>query len=324
MGGALGSAITAALPRNPLAETAKRADYLTGDDENLLMETCDVTGSQSDAFCNGGSRTYPTMVPWDVPFRLAITSIIIILATCALILVPELYEYHQIPSHFLIFAVVGGLGFGGLSVLSQIPKSVTRKADSLVIEFLLHSHTVSLGDVLELVVLRDGKQFRQLMRRWKVFPSGGKLRLFFGAPSNAGSLCVLLTRRCLWSFCFCLEDPVQFLLDNQRPLNQDAHYRAALKCVLRQDEDMDSDRIGTVPRGASLRILEQRGRRVLVQLEGTESSGWMSYLTPAGVALLCKQAARGERMKAGTIGASELSRDDNCLIELGHKGSGLE
>merc|ERR1712216_342277 len=166
----------------------------------------------------------------------------------------------QIPAYLLISAVVLGLGFGVLSVLSQIPRKVTRKADSLIIEFLLHSHSVPLGDVLELVVLRDGRQFWQLLRRWKVFPSGQRLRLFFGAPSNAGSLCVLLTRRCCWSFVFCLEDSVQFLLDNQRPLSTEATYRAAMKCVLRQEEDLSSERIGTVPRGARLQVLEQRGR----------------------------------------------------------------
>jgi hypothetical protein len=309
-----------------LEKSARRVDYLTGAEEGdeILLETCDVTGTQSDAFSNGGSRSYATLVPWDVPFRLVITSLIIIGVTVALVFVPELYEYHHIPTGILIGAVVGGIAAGALSVLSQIPRRVTRKADSLIIEFMLHSHTVPLGDVLELVVLRDGRQFWQLLRRWKVFPSGGKLRLFFGAPSNAGSLCVLLTRRLFWSFCFCLQDPVQFLLDNQRPLNTEVTYRATLKCVMRREEDLSSERIGTVPRGARIKVLEQRGRRVLVKLEGTETVGWMSYLTPQGVALLTKQSVKGEKATAGTIGASELSRTDTCLMELGRVGNGCE
>lgn len=311
----------AALGRN------SRRDYLSGAAEDeILLETCDVTGTQSDAFANGGSKSYPTLVPWDVPVRLAVTSVLVIIVTLALILVPEFYEFHRIPSALLVSAVVVGFGFGTLSVLSQIPRRVTRKADTLTIEFLLHSHTVPLSDVLELVVLRDGRQFWQILRKWKVFPSGQKLRLFFGAPSNSGSLCVLLTRRCFWSFVFCLKDPVAFLLDNQRPLNVDAAYKAAMKCVLRQDEDMASERIGTVPRGATLKVLEQRGRRVRVKLQGLEDSeGWMSYLSGEGVALLTKPKVRGEKAKAGTIGASELSRSsDTSLIELGLIGTGHE
>jgi len=306
-----------------------RRDYLGAEGDEILLETCDITGSQADAFANGGSKSYATLIPWDVPLRLSITSIFIVIVTLALILVPELYEFHQIPPILLAIAVVAGLGFGALSVLSQIPRRITRKADSLVVEFLFHSHNVPLNDVLELVVLRDGRQFWQLLRRWKVFPSGQKLRLFFGAPSNAGSLCVLLTRRCFWSFVFCLKDPVQFLLDNQRPLNTEVTYRAAMKCVLRSDEAMDSERIGTVPRGAHVKVLEQRGRRVMVKLQGSdESTGWMSYLSKQGVALLSKPIVKGEAQKAGTIGASELSRMDlmtgGPAMELGLVGTGHE
>jgi len=304
------------------AQSARR-DYLSVDvEDGILLETCDMDATQSDAFANGGSRSYATLVPWDVPVRLIITTVFVIMITLALLFVPEFYEFHQIPPALLVFAVVAGLSFGTLSVLSQIPRRVTRRADSLVIEFLIHSHTVAIDDVLELVVLRDGRQFWQLLRRWKVFPSGQKLRFFFGAPSNSGSLCVLLTRRCCWSFVFCLEDPVQFLLDNQRALSLEITYRATMKCVLRADEDLKSERTGTVPRGARLKVLEQRGRRVMVKLEGSESTGWMSYLSQQGVALLAKQTVKGEAAKVGTIGASELSRgSDNALIELGPIGT---
>lgn len=311
----------------------ERRDYLSVAEEGdeILLETCDVSDSQSDAFANGGTRSYNALVPWDVPLRLVLTSAFLIAITLALIMVPELYEFHKIPPLFLIIAVFSGLGLGVMSVLSQIPRRVTRKADSLVIEFLLHSHTVPIGDVLELVVLRDGRQFWQLLRRWKVFPSGQKFRLFFGAPSNAGSLCVLLTRRCFWSFVFCLQDPVQFLLDNQRPLNTEAVYRASMKLVLRQDEDLTSERIGTVPKGARLKVLEQRGRRVMVKLENNDTTGWSSYLSAQGVALISKPTVRGQNPNPGTVGASELSTPsrigsgrDGDLIELGLVGTGHE
>jgi hypothetical protein len=302
-----------------------RKDYLSSDCaecDEILLESVDVTGSHSDAFANGGSRSYPTLVPWDVPVRLVITSLLVLVFTLAVILVPEIYEYHQIPGMLLTTAVVTGLGIGVLSVLSQIPRRVTRKADSMVIEFLFHSHTVSLSDVLELVVLRDGRQFWQLLRRWKVFPSGQKLRLFFGAPSNAGSLCVLLTRRCFWSFVFCLEDPVKFLLDNQRPLDLEATYRATVKCLLREEEDLKSERIGSVPRGSRMKVLEQRGRRVLIKLEGSDSQGWISYMSEKGITLLNKQVLKGQATKVGTIGASELSRTGGGVLELGLVGNG--
>jgi len=125
----------------------------------------------------------------------------------------------------------------------------------------------------------------------KVLPYGDKFRLFFGAPSNAGSLCVLLTRRCFWSFVFCLEDPVQFLLDNQRALDLEATYRAMMKCVLREDVDLESTRTGTVPRGSRLKVLEQRGRRVKVRIVGSDTEGWMSYLSAKGFSLLCWDTA---------------------------------
>jgi len=164
------------------------------DYDDILMETCDgLLASQSDAFCNGGSRTYPAQVPWDVPLRLAVSSFVIIAFTLVAILVPELYEFHKIPPTMLTVAVIFGLLIGGFAVLSQIPKNVVRKADSLEIQFFTHSHRVPLDDVLELVVLRDGRQFWQLLRRWKVFPNGQRFSFFFGAPSNNESLCVLLT-----------------------------------------------------------------------------------------------------------------------------------
>jgi hypothetical protein len=304
-----------------LRHTSRR-DYASAEGDEILLEACDVTGTQSDAFANGGSRSYATVVPWDVPARLAISSMICICICFAVLSVPELYEYHRIPPLMLTVAVIAGLGVGAICVTAAIPKRVTRKSESLVIDFLLHSHKVPLSDVLELVVLRDGRQFWQLLRKWKVFPSGQKLRLFFGAHSNANSLCVLLTRRRFWSFVFCLEDPVQFLLDNQRPLSQDTTYISTMKCVLRQDESIDSEKIGTVPRGTRLKVLEQRGRRVMIKMEGGSDTGWMSYLTEQGVALLSKPKVKGEQGVPGTIGASEFSRTGGSAMELGLVGVG--
>jgi hypothetical protein len=299
-----------------LLQKDARSVNLPGAEDDILLETCDVEVGRTDVFSEGGSRSYKTLVPWDIPMRLALTSCIIVIFTLALILVPDLYEFHQIPSMLLIVAVFIGLLFGIVSVLSQIPRRIVRQADTLVIEFLLHSHTVPLGDVLEMVVLRDGRQFWQLLKRWKVLPYGQKFRLFFGAPSRTGALCVVLTRRCFWSFVFCLQDPVQFLLDNQRPLSSEATYKAALKCVLREDEDLHSLRLGNVARGANLKVLEQRGRRVRVKLEGSDSEGWISIYTSKGIALLTRQNYNKETI-AGTIGASELTRSADTRLEMG-------
>lgn len=297
-----------------LQRPARSVDLLGVEDE-VLLETCDVEVGR--AFNNGDSRSYKALVPWDIPIRLALTSCLILIALLALVFVPELYEYHNIPPWTLTVAVLLGLGLGVVSVISQIPRRIVRQADSLVIEFLLRSHTVPLEDVLELVVLRDGRQFWQLLKRWKVLPYGQKFRLFFGAPSRTGALCVVLTRRCCWSFVFCLEDPVQFLLDNQKPLSKEATYKAALKCVLREDEGLESTRIGTVPRGSNLQVLEQRGRRVKVKFG--ESEGWISIYTQKGIALLMKQNYNKEAVP-GTIGASELCRSGDAPTEMGPIG----
>mmetsp|Transcript_146390 Transcript_146390/g.266947 ORF Transcript_146390/g.266947 Transcript_146390/m.266947 type:complete len:221 (+) Transcript_146390:3-665(+) len=206
--------------------------------------------------------------------------------------------------------------FGAGMVIGQIPRRVVRKADELVIEFFMHSARVPLGDVLELVMLKDGSQFWQLLRRWKVFPSGSQLRCFFGAPSSAGTLCVLLTRHCFWSFVFCLQDPVQFLLDNQKPLVLEASYKTTFRVAVREGEAMNSTRIGNVPKGRYVKVLEQRGRRVFVEVEGSEVSGWMSYLSAKGVALLTKDRGTSGEAEPGMIGASELQRSDDGPLEL--------
>jgi len=135
-----------------------------------------------------------------------------------------------------------------------------------------------------------------------------------------------LDQPCFWSFVFCLKDPVQFLLDNQRPLDLEATYRATVKCVLREAEDLTSMRIGTIPKGARLKVVEQRGRRVFVKMNGSDQEGWISYLSDKGVALLSKQGLRGRGPVTGTIGASELSRMDDpaSLLEVGRGPGGIE
>lgn len=141
--------------------------------------------------------------------------------------------------------------------------------------------------------------------------------VFFGAPSSAGTLCVLLTRHCFWSFVFCLQDPVQFLLDNQKPLVLEANYRTTFRVAVREGEAMSSNRVGNVPKGRYVKVLEQRGRRVLVQVEGSDVNGWMSYLSVKGVALLAKDRGASGEAEPGMIGASELSRSDDGPLELG-------
>lgn len=288
-------------------------------DDELLLETCDVSVGRAGL---SETRSYTTLVPWDVPLRLAATSLCVVVIAWTMVAVPELYEFHRIPPTMLAVAVSGGLLLGAAMVVSQIPRRVIRKDDELEIEFVLHSHHVPLGDVLELVMLKDGSQFWQLLRRWKVWPRGRQLRCFFGAPSSAGTLCVLLTRRCFWSFVFCLQDPVQFLLDNQKPLVLEASYRTNYKVAVREDESMASEKIATISKGRYVKVLEQRGRRVLIELEGSEVKGWMSYLSSKGVALLSKHRGNAGEAEPGMIGASEFTRSDDGPLELGLLGVG--
>lgn len=312
--------------------------------ELLLIGTCDgleASGKQRSG--SAPSKAYRAVLPRDVLIRLAIYGFLIALAATFAFLVPStMHAVGEVPHHLKHgqehrgwLPVLGACVFLFCLIwvallLLHIPKRVVREADAIVFEFLLYRHSVPLKDVLELVVLNNGRQFQQLLQRWDVFPHGRTLRCFLGALSRSGGpVCVLLARRFMWSFVFCLEDPVQFLLDNQKPLDVEATYCTRRKAALREGEGVDTKRLADVPKGRLLRVEEQRGRRVRVRIETqsrgaeeVEVTGWMSYITTKGVALLTKERMR-DGPAAGTVGASELSRfGTDSTLELGLRTGG--
>jgi len=295
----------------------------------LLLGTCDALKVK----WQNAPKEYRATLPRDVLWRFVLHGLVAAVAASVVFVLPLLLEPTQVPHNLeegnASPGFFSGNGVGGalcacatlwlLVLLGQIPKRVVRQSDALVFEFLIYRYSVPLDDVLELVVLRKGSQFRKLLYRWGVFPYGRMLTCFFGARSSTGPVCVLLTRRCLWSFVVSLEDPVQFLLDNQRPLDMEATYRTTSRAALRDGEGLDSKRLATVPVGRQLKIEDQRGRRVLVRLEGGEDCGWMSYISQQGTSLLAKVRDDAVTVPApGTVGASELAKSgDATALELG-------
>jgi len=302
-------------------------------DEPLLWTSCD------GLFDQGVSRTYPTIVPWDA------LGVVLLMGLCAsglaaapfvLLRAVPLFKLllpagllQALPEIFwiAIFGIVGGV----LVVLGQIPTRVVRQPDAFVVEFLLRRHVVPLKDVLELVVLHNGRggRFGSLLQRWGVFPFGWSVRFFCGVPSSNGVVCVLLTARCFWSFVFCIKDPIPFILDNQRPLDLRARYRTAHAVLLRQGESLESQKVAIVPRGHLLRVDKQHGRRVLVQFEKSQIGGWMSHISSIGTFLLTKErgcgrgAGRGAPVP-GALGASELHGSYGSAVELGVASAALQ
>merc|ERR1712151_172543 len=114
---------------------------------------------------------------------------------------------------------------------------------------------------------------------------------------------------------FSLEDPVQFLVDNQKPLELGARYRTTNLVRVRDGESLQSKNLGTLRKGQLVRVEEQRGRRVRVQFLETDLHGWMSYVNQLGRFLLAKERD-GSSVNPGTIGASELARSYGSAIEL--------
>lgn len=287
------------------------AKSLLRDCDDALLWTCDVARDKE----RGIKRSYQAMVPWDVLVSLVFIGLF---GACGMLLpflilrifygswspipapllelLPEVY-WCGIPCMVVFFALIVG----------QIPTKIVREPDSLTVELLTSRHVVPIEEVLELVVLNRsrGARFTDLLERWCIFPYGWNLHLFRGVPSSNGVVCVLLTRQQRWSFVFCLQDPVPFLLDNQRPLEVGARYRTAHKVLLRQGVDLTSPKAAIVPRGHYLRIEKQHGRRAFVRFEGSHVNGWMSYISMQGHFLLAKDREMGAQ---GVVGASEFRR----------------
>mmetsp|Transcript_66302 Transcript_66302/g.158618 ORF Transcript_66302/g.158618 Transcript_66302/m.158618 type:complete len:311 (+) Transcript_66302:33-965(+) len=261
------------------------------------------------------TRRYEAFVPQEVRIRFLASGFGMALAVLVPATLPRLVNPTFTPSLTVVIGtIILSLSIWGLYYLAQTFKWIVREGDTLVFETILCRHKVQLGDVVELVVLRNGTHFRQLMRRWGVMPFGPKMHIFLGAPSNHDAMVVLLTRGCFWSYIFCLQDPVRFLLDNQRPLDLQATYRVAIKAVLREGESLESQQLGAIDRGSRVRVEEQRGRRVRVRTDN-DISGWISYISHKGWFILLKERKQGE--SAGVIGASELARSGDGAAEFG-------
>lgn len=268
----------------------------------------------------GGSKAYLTYLPKHVLVQLLMHSVLLGVVTWILVLAPGTFDTEKVPREirqqrgnslfalFGFFLLIGLTGMWFFVVLMQIPKQVIREADSFVLRFWLYNKKVPLDDIDELLVLNTGAQFQGLMQRWKVFPHGHSFRIFCGARSAQDAVCVVLTRR-LFSYVFCLEDPTQFLLDNQRPLELNARFRTTCKAVFRTGESADSENLGAIPRGTLVRVEEQRGRRVLIKVDGEDIRGWISYISTKGVTLLTKER-QGDATFTGVIGASQFTRSE--------------
>jgi hypothetical protein len=295
------------------------AKGLAKDCDDALLWTCDVARDKEQ----GIKRSYPAMVPWDVLLSLIFMGLFGAFGMLMPFLILRIFygSWTPIPAPLLellpevywcgIPCMIVGLGL----VAGQIPTKIIREPDRLIVELLTSTHIIPIDEVLELVVLNRarGARFTDLLERWFIFPYGWNIHLFRGVPSANGVVCVLLTRQQRWSFVFSLQDPVPFLLDNQRPLEIGARYRTAHKVLLRQGIDLNSPKAAIVPRGHYLRIEKTQGRRIFVKFEGSHVNGWMSYISMQGHFLLAKDREVGAR---GVVGASEFRGN--------YSGSGIE
>jgi len=287
------------------------------DNEVLLWAGDDVEGGRGLTF----PRVYQTLMLWDAIITLVVCGPLVAFVVIGILLIvqPTGWErtiFGMLAHPYVIFGGPPALGI--LTVLAFMPQRVIREIDSLVFEFAFHRQVVPLGEVRELAALDSGKHnFVALMKRTGTFPFGPNIRCFCGVPSGDGVMFVLLSERCFWSFVFCLQDPVQFLVDNQRPLDLKAKYRTTGNVNVREGESLKSPEVGTVRAGRQLRVEEQRGRRILVQFEGSDTRGWMSYVNQLGRFLLSKEEGDSALCPApGTVGASELARSYGTAIEM--------
>eukprot|EP00929_Paragymnodinium_shiwhaense_P003652 TRINITY_DN104247_c0_g1_i1.p1 TRINITY_DN104247_c0_g1~~TRINITY_DN104247_c0_g1_i1.p1 ORF type:complete len:342 (-),score=31.68 TRINITY_DN104247_c0_g1_i1:32-1057(-) len=259
------------------------------------------------------SRSYAASVPWDTLATLtflstfATLSFLIVYRTCIESTLPTLrdgYEFILLPG---VVSLVAAFIF-------QVPRRVVREHDALVVEFSLGIRvTVPLEDVAELVALGSCNDYFRLLGRWSVFPFGTELRFFRGFPTMAGTVCVLLSSRCFSNFFLCLEpnDLIQFLVDNQKPLDLTARYQTAGHVLVRKGESLLSPEIGTVKPRHWLRVEKQVGRRVLVRFEQSGVEGWISYVSQSGHFLIRKEGSNSlsaSQPVRGAVGASQLMR----------------
>mmetsp|Transcript_89086 Transcript_89086/g.186148 ORF Transcript_89086/g.186148 Transcript_89086/m.186148 type:complete len:380 (+) Transcript_89086:377-1516(+) len=209
------------------------------------------------------------------------------------------------------------LVFGTLLMLVFLsPTKVVCNAESFTINFPLHSIDIPGSQVLELMMVGHPGHFLDLLWRWGVFPFGLSFRPFWGMVSLRGSGCALLAAPGYRNVYFVLEDPINFLVQIQRPLDLSARYRTTDKALVREGESLQSKRIRTVREDQTLRVLRQSGRRCEVEFESLKVRGWMSHINQLGYFLLTKDLDAGN-CAVGTVGASDLAtRTYGATIEL--------
>jgi len=278
------------------------------DCDEALLWACDVSREKE----HGVTRSYQALVPWDVLVSLVVMGAFGAFGMFIPFLILRFFYGSWTPVPRPLLDLLPEVYFVGVPcmvvflalVVGQIPIRIIREPDSLIVELLTSRHVIPIAEVLELVVLNPtrGARFTDLLQRWSIFPYGWNFHLFRGLPSGNGVVCVLLTRQQRWSFVFCLQEPVPFLLDNQKSLEVGRRYRTAHKVLLREGADMSSPKAAIVPRGHYLTIDQQQGRRCRVRFEGSHVHGWMSYISVQGHFLLAKDRECGVQ---GVVGASE-------------------
>lgn len=296
-----------------LKPSQKKAGAVRGTAGDVLRWTCDEDGT------NGAvGRSYDAKLPLDTLIILAISTFCVWFADGAfqgdpvdelnlVIKQGQSAAAHQAGQVGVLY-VVARLGCL-ITVLALFlsPLRVRREADCFVVEYLVHSSKVPLREVLELVMVSDLDDFTDLLVRWGIAPFGcSRLSFFCGTPSGLGVACAVLTSRVFWSFYFCLEDPIKFLVEQQKPLNISHGYRTIHSAIVREGESLQTKRICLVPRGSRLRIEHQSGRRVYVHFQDQKVSGWMSYINQLGHFLLEKDMSVS-CAKSCTVGASSFA-----------------
>lgn len=282
----------------------------TGD---TLRWTCDADSSSVQV-----GREYQTKAPWDTVVLLLLFAIGAYFLEGAFHDETHGHDHGEAGHWSGCWMLVLCFVFVALAILAVLmnPTRVRRETDSFVIEYPLHKSYLHVGDVLELVMVSSLDDFFDLLVRWGVFPCGSRLTLFAGVWSGQSAACAVLTSNMFFSFYFCLEDPIKFLVDNQRPLDLTQRYRTLGRVLVREGESLTTKKIGMVRKGAVLRIERQSGRRVYVHFEDGKVSGWMSYINQLAGFLLSKETSSQVVPAVGTVGASEFARSYGATIEL--------
>lgn len=264
-------------------------------------------------------REYPLLVPWDM-WLLIGTSSATLFALCRWVWTgnasqEKLELFRQETLLVGAFVIL-------LSVLFT-PRRVIYQSETFSVEFPIKVILIPAKDMLELMMVYNPGHVIDLFWRWGIFPFGSTFRFFLGMPSFQGSACALLANDGRWSCFFHPADPIQFLVDIQKPIDLKSIYRNVGDVLVRRGVTLDTKIVGTVRAGQQLRVEQQNGRRVYVHFLNKKLSGWISHINQLGYFLLTKEQDAG-LAAAGTVGASVLAVSYGSTIELPPVGNGTE